>query len=494
MPPDLRREWRKALLPAIIRLAKEELIEVWSTLLVSKSISPYPQLVIDGNGAGVVSHAGAALLLRTAEKTGLTRGLSEQLGSWRKPMATHDPGKIVLDLAVCLAVGGDCAADLALLRAEPGVFGMVASDPTVSRTIAALAADAPKVLAAIASARADARARAWMLAGPNAPDHGISADDPLIIDLDATLTDAHSEKQHATPTFKRGFGFHSLWSFIDHGRAGTGEPAAPMLRPGNAGSNTAADHKHVLHEALTQLPWQPLWRVGRKVLVRTDSGGGTHEFLEYCHRRRLQYSIGFTLTDDIVTAMDTHLTSRDWTPAYDADGEVRDGAWVVEVTGIAGLTGWPPGMRLLVRKERPHPGAQLRFTDRDGLRLTAFVTNTTRGQLPDLELRHRQRARCEDRIRNAKDTGLRNLPFHSFDANRVWLALIALALDLTAWMQTLAFADHDARRWEPKTLRLRLFSAAGRIARHARTTRLHLARHAPFTELITTAAARLQPG
>ncbi|WP_433599212.1 IS1380 family transposase [Nocardia sp. CA-135953] len=457
---------------------------------MSESISPYPRLVIDGDGAGVVSHAGA-VLLRTAEKTGLIRGLSGQLVPWRKPMAIHDPGKIVLDLAVSLAVGGDCASDVALLRAEPGVFGLVASDPTVSRTITALTADAPKALAAIASARADARARAWTLAGPNAPDHGISIDKPLIIDLDATLTDAHSEKQNAAPTFKRGFGFHSLWSFIDHGATGTGEPAAPMLRPGNAGSNTAADHKHVLREALSQLPWRPLWRVGRKVLVRTDSGGGTHEFLDYCHRRRLQYSIGFTLTDEIVDALDTYLSVADWTPAYDADGQVRDGAWVVEATGITDLSGWPPGMRLIVRKERPHPGAQLRFTDRDGLRLTAFVTNTTRGQLPDLELRHRQRARCEDRVRAAKDTGLRNLPFHSFNANRIWLALVAPALDLTAWMQTLALHDHDARRWEPKTLRLRLFSLPARLARHARHVHLRLSAHNPWTSLAVDAFTHL---
>lgn len=461
---------------------------------MSESISPYPRMVIDGDGSGLVSYAGATLLLRTAEKTGLTSSLSEQLMGWRKPMTVHDPGKIVLDLAVMLAVGGDCVSDLALLRAEPAMFGLVASDPTVSRTITAMAADAPKALAAIASARARARARAWELAGANAPDHGISNRNPLIIDLDASLTDAHSEKENAAPTFKRGFGFHSLWSFIDHGPVGTGEPAAPMLRPGNAGSNTAADHKHVLREALAQLPGELSWRVGRNVLVRADSGGGTREFLDYCHRRRLQYSIGFTLTDDIVTAMDTHLNARDWTPAYDADGQVRDGAWVVEVTGITELIGWPPRMRLIVRKERPHPGAQLRFTDCDGLRLTAFVTNTSRGQLPDLELRHRRRARCEDRIRNAKDTGLRNLPFYGFDANRIWLALIALAMDLTAWCQNLGFHDHHARRWEPKTLRLRLFSVAGRIAAHARKTRLHLARHAPWSELLTSAAVRLQPG
>lgn len=459
-----------------------------------KSISPYPRLAVDRDGSGVVSQAGAALLLRTAEAVGLIGDLSAALAPWRKPLATHDPGKIVCDMAVSLAIGGDCVSDLAQLRAEPGVFGAVASDPTVSRLVTALAADAPKALSAIASARAEARSRAWELAGVASPGHGIDAGAPLVIDLDATLTNAHSEKELAAPTFKRGFGFHPLWAFIDHGDPGTGEPAAVLLRPGNAGSNTAADHKHVLNQALGQLPSRSLWRAGRKVLVRTDSGGGTHEFLDYCHRRRVQYSIGFTLTDDIVEAMDTWLRPTDWTPAYDTDGQVRDGAWVTEVTGICDLSGWPDGMRLLVRKERPHPGAQLRFTDRDGLRLTAFVTNTTRGQLPDLELRHRQRARCEDRIRAAKATGLQNLPFRSFDANRIWLAIVTLALELTAWMQTLTLHDHPARRWEPKTLQLRLFSIPARLSRHARRTHLRLSAHNPYTSRALTALTRLQPG
>jgi hypothetical protein len=173
---------------------------------------------------------------------------------------------------------------------------------------------------------------------------------------------------------------------------------------------------------------------------------------------------------------------------------VRDGAWVAEATGVLDVSGWPPGMRVIVRKERPHPRAQLRFTDAGGLRLTAFATNTCRGQLPDLELRHRRRARCEDRIRAAKDTGLANLPLHGFDQNRIWCALVQLALELTAWLQTLALDDHPARRWEPKRLRLRLFSIAGRITRHARRTRLRLAAHAPWADLLTTALARLQPG
>ena len=133
--------------------------------------------------------------------------------------------------------------------------------------------------------------------------------------------------------------------------------------------------------------------------------------------RRLSYSLGFTLSPDIVARIE-RIPRSAWTPAYDADGAPRDGAWVVDATGVLDLSGWPPGMRVIVRAERPHPGAQLRFTDADGHRLTAFATNTTRGQLADLELRHRRRARCEDRIRGAKDTGLTNLPLHDFTRTR----------------------------------------------------------------------------
>lgn len=460
---------------------------------MSKSRSAYPSLSADRCGRDVVSHGGAVVLSRTAERTGLTSALSTALAPWRKPLANHDPGKIVCDLAIALAIGGDCLADVAVLRAEPGVFGSVASDPTVSRLITALAADAPKALAAIGWARAAARTAAWTAAGDRSPDHGIDVEAPLIIDVDATLVTAHSDKEQATPNFKRGYGFHPLCAFVDHGTAGTGEPLAMLLRPGNAGSNTAADHKAVLADALAQLPLQCGYRVGKKVLVRADTAGGTHEFVGHLHARRLSYSVGFFVSDAAAAALDL-LPETAWTPAYDADGGVRDGAWVAEATGVLDLSGWPPGMRVIVRKERPHPGAQLRLTDRDGLRLTAFATNTARGQLPDLELRHRRRARCEDRIRVAKDTGLANLPLHGFNQNRIWCAIVQLALELTAWMQMLALADHPARRWEPKRLRLRLFSIAGRIARRARRIRLRLSAHAPWAGVLTAALARLQPG
>ena len=450
---------------------------------MKKRSGRYPRLTVDGHGSSVVPNAGAVLLLRTAEAVGLDTALSQALKPWRRPLARHDPGKILLDLAISLAIGGDCLADLAQLRAAPEVFGPVASDPTVSRLIDTLAADAPAALAAIASARATARATAWSLAGEHAPDHDASAASPLVIDVDATLVTAHSEKQSAAPTFKRGFGFHPLWAFVDHGREGTGEPLAFLLRAGNAGSNTVADHKAVIRTALAQLPGgHPR---GKKVLVRIDGAGGTHELLEWLTRRRLSYSVGFSLPGDLASIQKklASISADAWTPAYDADRCVRPGAFVAELTGLFDLSGWPPGMRLIVRKERPHPGAQLRITDVEGMRITAFVTNTRRGQLADLELRHRRRARAEDRIRAAKDTGLSNLPLHDFAQNEIWCALVALAADLLAWMQTLALTGHDARRREPKRLRLRLLSIPARHARTGRRRLLHLAATAPFTAL-----------
>jgi Transposase DDE domain group 1 len=441
--------------------------------------------MVSADGTGIVSQAGGLLLTQVLRLTGLDRGLEAALGRWRVPRAAHSPGKIVTDLAVALALGGDCLADVAMLRCQPELFGPVASDPVVSRLVARLAADAPRALKATRAARAAARARAWDLAGGAAP----GADGGLVmVDIDATIVTSCSEKQQAAPTWKKTYGHHPLTVFADHGAQGTGEALAVLLRAGNAGSNTASDHIEAARLALAQLPRS----LRRRVLIRTDSGGGTHEFLDWLTgpARRLQYSVGFTITEDVQEAI-LKIPARAWTPAYDADRQARPGAWVAGITGMLDLSAWPKGMRVIVRKERPHPGAQLRFTDIDGHRFTAFATSTKGGQLADLELRHRRRARCEDRIRAAKDTGLRNLPLQGFGQNQIWCEIVAMACELLAWMQMLAL-NGPARRWEPKRLRLRLFSAAGRIIRGGRRLRLRIAATWPWATQITAAITRLQ--
>jgi hypothetical protein len=440
---------------------------------------------VSADGRGLVSQAGAVLLWETMRVTGLGRGLSESLAHWRAPQAIHDPGKIVADLAAAVALGGDCLADIAVLREQPALAGPVASDPVVSRLVKTLAGDLPRAVKAIRAARAVARERAWALAGDAAP----GADSGLVtIDLDATIVIAHSEKEQAAPTWKKTFGHHPMTAWADHGEAGNGEPLALVLRPGNAGSNTAADHIETARLAIAQLP--PHLR--RTVLVRADSGGGTHEFLKWltARSRRLHYSVGMVITEEMQVAI-CKVPAGGWTPAYDGDGEVREGAWVADITGMVDLDSWPAGMRVIVRKERPHPGAQLRFTDIDGHRFTAFATDTKKGQLADLELRHRRRARCEDRIRCAKDTGLRNLPLKGFAQNQLWCEIVALACELLAWTQLLALTG-TARRWEPKRLRLRVFAVAGRLVRGGRRLRLRLAERWPWAAQITVAATRLQ--
>jgi hypothetical protein len=443
------------------------------------------KITVSADGTGLVSQAGVLLLAETARVTGLGEGLSGALARWRAPRAVHDPGKILTDLAMAIALGGDCLADVAVLRDQPELCGPVASDPVVSRLVATLAAGGPRALKAIRRSRAAARERAWALAGEHAP----GADGSLVtVDLDATIVLAHSEKEKAAPTWKKTYGFHPLAAFADHGAGAGGEPLAIVLRPGNAGSNTASEHIEVTRLALAQLPA----RLRRRVLIRTDSGGGTHGFVTWLASpgRRLHYSVGMTITEDMQDAI-LALPERVWEPACDAEGEVRPGAWVADLTGLLDLAGWPAGMRVIVRRERPHPGAQLRFTDINGCRFTAFATDAKTGQLADLELRHRRRARCEDRIRNAKDTGLRGLPLHGFAQNQLWCELAAMAGELLAWTAMLAL-EGPARAWEPKRLRLRLFTAAGRLVRGGRRLRLRLAATWPWASQLTAAITRLQ--
>ena len=455
--------------------------------------SPVASLVLDPARESLVSSSGALLLKEALRVAGLDRGLSRALSPWRAARASHDPGKVIADLAAAVALGGDCLADIAVARAQPAIFGPVASDPTVSRLLAALAGDVDDAVTAIRQARAQARAAVWGRRRPLAGIPGQRAGGQVIVDIDATLVTAHSDKQGAEPTFKRGFGFAPMCAFVDHGEHGTGEPLAIDLRPGKASPWNSADHLATLEAALSQLPEGERGQV----LVRADTGACSKAFLHHITDAGLEYSIGFQAQDTVKAAIET-IPRQAWRAAVDGDGGPRDGAQVAELTAWMpapvrssrpGPKDWPTGMRVIARRERPHPGAQLRLTDHNGWRITCFATNT-RGPgwtLAALEIRHRQRARCEDRIRALKDTGLRNLPFHEYAKNQIWVEVTALAADLLAWTQTLAFSQAEpARRWEPKRLRFRLLAVAGRVIRTGRRRRLRLPRDWPWNQLIDT--------
>jgi hypothetical protein len=423
------------------------------------------------------------MLLQTAAVSGLAAGLSRGLAPWRQARSMHDPGKTVLDLAVAIALGGDCLADVAVVRAQPQLFGAVASDPTISRLVETLAADPMAAIARIREARAAARDRVWGHQRPFGDDDGT-----VVIDVDATLVGSHSEKEGATPNFKRGFGFHPLLAFIDHGAGGTGEPLVAMLRPGKATANDAADQIALLDGALAQLPTQ----LRSQVLVRGDTGSGVHGFVWHVHNLGLEYSVGIYARQPVLDAL-AALPTQAWRAALDADGFPREGAQVAELTRWlpTTFTGWPPGMRIIARREHPHPGAQLRITDHEGRRITIFATNTRGAQLAQLELRHRLRARAEDRIRGLKDTGMTNLPLQAFAKNQIWLELVQLAAELLTWTQLLAWHDQPARTWEPKRLRLRLPAVAGRIITTGRRRILRIPQRWPWTALITAGHQRL---
>ncbi|MBU2603987.1 MAG: IS1380 family transposase [Actinobacteria bacterium] len=418
---------------------------------------------------GLTSRAGTALLSGLADTLGLTDALVRGLTVHSRAVR-HEPGRVARDLAVMLADGGDALTDLGALRDQGVLFGEVASDATAYRCVERLD---EKMLEHIRKARAAARARAWGLA---------EAPRRLILDIDATLVTAHSEKEDAAGTYKGGFGFHPLLCC----EATTGEALAGILRPGNAGSNTAVDHVAVLEAALAQLPEGAL---NRGTLVRCDSAGATHDFLAAVDARRLCFSVGFDLTERVRTAC-LAVPKSGWIPALDSDGDAREGAWVAELD--LDLSAWPPGARAICRRERPHPGAQLSFSDSGGHRFQVMLTNQKGRRIARLEQVHRRRAAIEDSIRCAKASGLRNLPFRSYAMNAAWLELVLMGIDLLSWTKRLLLFGTELAACEPKRLRYRLLHVAGRIARHAGGVKLRLPRTWPWAQTLAAAFARLQ--
>jgi hypothetical protein len=444
--------------------------------LRGQATKPPARFEVTCDGDGIAGHAGSALLVELADRLGLTTALGWRAGRTQTSRHRYGAGQVLRDLAVLLADGGDCLSDLAALRDQPELFGPVASTPTAWRVIEQVARDLDG-LAGLRAARAHARAAAWRA--------GAHAEGLLVVDVDGTLLEAHSDKQGAAGTYKGGFGFYPLLAYLDRGD-GTGEALAGILRPGNAGSNTAQDHLEVIDLALAQLPTvahdQPL-------LVRADTGGATHALVDHLRKRGVRFSVSLP-ADERVRAAVLAVPADAWQPAVDADGRPRPGAEVAELHTLE-LAGWPQGTRAICRREDPHPGAQLSFTDVDGHRFQVFITDQPDPDITTLELRHRHRARVEDRIRCGKATGLRNLPFDLLRRNQVWLELVLVAHDLLCWAQALLL-EGDLKVAEPKTLRYRLLHVAARVVRHARRLIVRLQRTWPWASALAAAFTRLR--
>jgi hypothetical protein len=425
---------------------------------------------------GLVSRAGSVLVPELAARLGLEHGLSQALAHVFRRRPVHDPGRLVVDLATSLIDGGDCVSDLGALAEQSDLFGQVASPSTASRLLCALAEEE---LAAIRAARRAARERAWVLG---------ARPQTITLDFDAQLLECHTEKEAAAAHRKGGFGFHPLHCFLDE----TGEHLAGLLRPGNAGSNTAVDHVAVLDAALAQLPASVQDREcddPLPILARADAAGATHAFADALRARTIRFSLGYYV-DERVGEAALALAKKRWRPALDGDDQAREGAWVAELTDRVDLSGWPAGTRLIVRKERPHPGAQLRFTDVDGHRYQCFITDEEDDDIAQLERRHRLHARVEDRIQESHELGLGRLPFQALAANAAWFELALLAQDLLAWLRLLVLEGELALA-KPKRLRHRLLHVAGRVTRSGRRTTLRLPRTWPWREHLLAAFARL---
>ena len=306
----------------------------------------------------------------------------------------------------------------------------------------------------------------------------------LTIDIDATLITSHSEKEGAAGNYKGGYGFHPLHAYADETR----EALGAMLRPGNTGANPAADHTAVLDLALEQIPRESIEQI--EILVRADRAGATHELADYCREGRMRFSLGYELTDTVRQAI-LETPADTWIPALDQDGCERDNGEVAEITNQVDLSAWPQGSRLIVRRERPHPGAQLSFIDHDGYRFQAILTDQDDENIAIIERRHRQRARVEDRIRDDKDTGLAKLPFREFTLNEIWLQIVLLAHDLIVWTQALLLSGELAKA-EPKRLRYRLLHVAARLAFSGRRAVLRLQASWPWARQLATAFAKLK--
>jgi hypothetical protein len=440
---------------------------------------------VEPGGTGVVAHVGLHALGSFADRIGLGASLSKRIEPTGERQPLHDRGKVLVQMALVLAGGGESCSDIEHLRVNDELFGSVPSDTTVFRTFHELIGTRRTALSA---SLAEVRAKVW--------DTIDTSDDPVVLDIDASLVDVHTEsKEHAAANFKGGYGFHPMFCFAD----ATGEALSSMLRPGNATANTIQDHVTLLDEAIAQLPGaiarghrqgdDPSTAV-RELVVRTDSAGCTAGFLASCRERSVSFLVTARTNAQLVSAIyETSVIEGVWHQAVTTDGELRDNAAVCEVTELMDLSSFPNGTRCIVRREPLHQGAQRSLLPSLEFRYVAFYTD--RGGDPvALDVQMRAHAHVESHIQRLKDSGLCRFPFTSFEANATWLFAVTLAADLVRWFQLVCLegAWRDAR---PKALRWELFHAPGRLVRRARQLVVRILDGWPTAEVLLGAYTRI---
>ena len=434
-----------------------------------------------------MAHVGLHALGAFADRLGLGSLLSKQIPMRGERLPLHDRGKVLIQMALMLAGGGESCADIEHLRLQSDLFGSVPSDTTVFRTFHEIGSSTRNDLSA---SLAEVREKVWDQAGL------LKGEDPVVLDIDASLVEIHSEnKEGAAPHYKGGYGFHPMLCFAD----ATGEALAGVLRPGNAGANTVADHVTVLDDAIRQLPEKirvghragdAAELVGRSVIVRADSAGCTTGFLSACRSR----NVGFFVTARSNAQLHQAISDADniegvWLEAVTKDGEVRDAAMVADLTELIDTSGLPKGTRLLVRKEPLHPGAQRSLFPSLDFRYWGFYTDQD-GDPRQLDLTMRAHAHVESHIQRLKDSGLCRLPFTKLAANEAWMFAVMLSADLVRWFQ-LVCLDESWRNARPKALRWGIFHAPGRLIRSARRRVVRVIDGWPTTEVILDAYKRI---
>jgi Transposase DDE domain group 1 len=445
------------------------------------------RLRVETGGEGVVAHVGLHALGRFADRLGLADLLSARIPVMSERLPVHDRGKVMVQAMLMMAGGGEACSDIEKLRAQPALFGEVPSDSTLYRTFFQLD---PATVAGLWQAMTRARSEVWSQAAAT------TANAVVVLDIDSSLHEIHSENKELTgPTYKGGFGFHPLYCFAD----ATGETLAVRLRPGNAGANNVIDLVGVLDSAIAGLPADMAagHRVGddpallrREVQVRADSAAG-RTFALACRARNVGFAVVARSNEQIHAAISrVAYDSQSWQPAVRQNGEVRQGAAVVEVTDLVDLSDWPGGTRLIIRREPLHPGAQQSLFPSQCYRYWGHYTDAD-GDPVELDRHMRAHAHVEDNIRRLKDSAANRFPFCDFDANAAWLAVACMADSVVRWFQQLCLSGPLAAA-EPKTLRWSLWHTPARIVRRARHQIVRILDNWPTATIVLDAYHRIE--